>query len=176
MWMRIYVKFWCVPHDVYQSEYCAEIPEFPLGSSQSHVFPLLSCQRTAIFRQVHTEEPPCGFLFPHREQTHVLFCAVAIGEALTSQLVSSLHTPLLQRWPWLHHHHFSETPWVDTLGAWMMPALWHLKEGKEELWCLFVFVVIIQICCFNIFLVGFGGEEMELLEQEISKLIYNIFT
>lgn len=58
----------------------------------------------------------------------------------------------------------------------MMPALWHLKEGKEELWCLFVFVVIIQICCFNIFLVGFGGEEMELLEQEISKLIYNIFT
>lgn len=80
MWMRIYVKFWCVPHDVYQSEYCAEIPEFPLGSSQSHVFPLLSCQRTTIFRQVHTEELPCGFLFPHREQTHVLFCAVAIGE------------------------------------------------------------------------------------------------
>lgn len=151
-------------------------PWTPFRGLQSHVFPLLSCQRTAIFRQVHTEEPPCGFLFPHREQTHVLFCAVAIGEALTSQLVSSLLTPLLQRWPWLHHHHFSETPWVDTLGAWMMPALWHLKEGKEELWCLFVFVVIIQICCFNIFLVGFGGEEMELLEQEISKLIYNIFT
>lgn len=37
--MRIYVKFWCVPHDVYQSEYCAEIPELPLGDCNHMSFP-----------------------------------------------------------------------------------------------------------------------------------------